>query len=162
MSSAQPFTNYIQLQYSYGCNGTHSQMTEVLQVIQGANRGLLLIGAIHREDDIWAALLLAKKLSWPVVADVLSGLRLRKYSTYFEVEGNLLFIDHLDHSLLSDSVRSWAHADVIVQVHFSSLIFHYSSVLFCWSALGNPTFFESIMIVLYKLQPSNLRKWGKE
>ncbi|XP_058184561.1 protein PHYLLO, chloroplastic isoform X7 [Rhododendron vialii] len=116
MSSAQPFTNYIQLQYSYGCNGTHSQMTEVLQVIQGANRGLLLIGAIHREDDIWAALLLAKKLSWPVVADVLSGLRLRKYSTYFEVEGNLLFIDHLDHSLLSDSVRSWAHADVIVQV----------------------------------------------
>ncbi|KAG5532630.1 hypothetical protein RHGRI_027056 [Rhododendron griersonianum] len=116
MSSAQPFTNYIQLQYSYGCNVTHSQMTEVLQVIQGANRGLLLIGAIHREDDIWAALLLAKKLSWPVVADVLSGLRLRKYSTYFEVEGNLLFIDHLDHSLLSDSVRSWAHADVIVQV----------------------------------------------
>ncbi|KAI8539299.1 hypothetical protein RHMOL_Rhmol09G0170900 [Rhododendron molle] len=116
MSSAQPFTNYIQLQYPYGCNGTHSQMTEVLQVIQGANRGLLLIGAIHREDDIWAALLLAKKLSWPVVADVLSGLRLRKYSTYFEVEGNLLFIDHLDHSLLSDSVRSWAHADVIVQV----------------------------------------------
>ncbi|KAF7132517.1 hypothetical protein RHSIM_Rhsim09G0118400 [Rhododendron simsii] len=112
MSSAQPFTNYIQLQYSYGCNGTHGQMTEVLQVIQGANRGLLLIGAIHREDDIWAALLLAKKLSWPVVADVLSGLRLRKYSTYFEVEGNLLFIDHLDHSLLSDSVRSWAHADV--------------------------------------------------
>ncbi|KAF7120245.1 hypothetical protein RHSIM_Rhsim13G0143500 [Rhododendron simsii] len=80
-------------------------MTEVLQ---GAIRGLLLIGAIHREDDIWAAILLAKKLSWPVVANVLSGLRLGKYSTYYEVEGNLLFMDHLDHSLLSDSVRSWA------------------------------------------------------
>lgn len=136
MSNAQPFTNYIQLPYSNGCNGTHNEMTEVLQVIQGANRGLLLIGAIHREDDIWAALLLAKKLSWPVVADVLSGLRLRKYSTYFEVEENLLFIDHLDHSLLSDSVRSWAHADVIVQVHYFSLIFRYSSILFCCSSLG--------------------------
>ena len=123
MSSAQPFTNYIQVQYDFACNGTQSQMAEVLQVIQGANRGLLLIGAMHREDDIWAALLLAKHLSWPVVADILSGLRLRKYLNYFEFEKNFLFIDHLDHSLLSDSVRSWAQADVIVQVHFFFLIF---------------------------------------
>ncbi|XP_057478284.1 protein PHYLLO, chloroplastic isoform X2 [Actinidia eriantha] len=116
MSSAQPFTNYIQVQYDFACSGTQSQMAEVLQVIQGANRGLLLIGAMHREDDIWAALLLAKHLSWPVVADILSGLRLRKYLNYFEFEKNFLFIDHLDHSLLSDSVRSWAQADVIVQI----------------------------------------------
>ncbi|KAL6978038.1 hypothetical protein U1Q18_049008 [Sarracenia purpurea var. burkii] len=120
MSSAQPFTNYIQPQYSYACNGAHIQMAEVVQVIQRAGRGLLLLGAIHREDDIWAALLLAKHLSWPVVADILSGLRLRKYFTHLEVE-NLLFIDHLGHSLLSDSFRSWAHADVIVQVRFFSL-----------------------------------------
>ncbi|CAL5421440.1 unnamed protein product [Camellia sinensis] len=116
MSSAQPFTKYFQVQYSYACNGTHSQVADVLEVIQGAKQGLLLIGAIHREDDIWAALLLAKHLSWPVVADILSGLRLRKYLTYLDIEKNFLFIDHLDHSLLSNSVRGWAHADVIVQI----------------------------------------------
>ncbi|KAL7171373.1 hypothetical protein ACSBR2_036094 [Camellia fascicularis] len=116
MSSAQPFTKYFQVQDSYACNGTHSQVADVLEVIQGATQGLLLIGAIHREDDIWAALLLAKHLSWPVVADILSGLRLRKYLTYLDIEKNFLFIDHLDHSLLSNSVRGWAHADVIVQI----------------------------------------------
>ncbi|CAL5421444.1 unnamed protein product [Camellia sinensis] len=57
--------------YSYACNGTHSQVADVLEVIQVAKQGLLLIGAIHRDDDIWAALLLAKHLSWPVVADIL-------------------------------------------------------------------------------------------
>ncbi|XP_052198857.1 protein PHYLLO, chloroplastic isoform X2 [Diospyros lotus] len=116
MSSAQPFTNYIQVHNSHGCGNTTSEMAEVLEVIQGANQGLLLIGATHREDDIWAALLLAKHLSWPVVADILSGLRLRKYLTYFDIEEDFLFIDHLDHSLLSNSVRCWTHADVIVQI----------------------------------------------
>ncbi|KAF5939892.1 hypothetical protein HYC85_021059 [Camellia sinensis] len=122
MSSAQPFTKYFQVQYFYACNGTHSQVADVLEVIQGAKQVLLLIGAIHREDDIWAALLLAKHLSWPVVADILSGLRLRKCLTYLDIEKNFLFIDHLDHSLLSNSVRGWAHADVIVQVRFFSLV----------------------------------------
>ncbi|KAI7998102.1 hypothetical protein LOK49_LG10G00528 [Camellia lanceoleosa] len=77
MSSAQPFAMYFQVQYSYACNGTHSQVADVLEVIQVAKQGLLLIGAIHREDDIWAALLLAKHLSWPVVADILSALDAR-------------------------------------------------------------------------------------
>ncbi|KAA8532823.1 hypothetical protein F0562_033059 [Nyssa sinensis] len=117
ISSADPFTKYIQLQHSYPCNDAQGQMAEVLKVIQGANQGLLLIGAIHSEDDVWAALLLAKHLLWPVVADVLSGLRLRKYfSSFSEIEEKFLFVDHLDHSLLSNSVRSWAQADVIVQI----------------------------------------------
>ena len=77
----------------------------------------------YRKDDIWAALLLAKHLSWPVVAeDYLPGLRLTKYVTYSKINKNILFIDHLDHSLLSNSVRALAKADVIVQVHFFPLI----------------------------------------
>lgn len=76
-----------------------------------------MLGAIHREDDIWAALLLAKHLSWPVVVDILSGLRLRKYFVPFpEFEDTILFIDHLDHMLLSDSIKGWMKADVIIQV----------------------------------------------
>jgi isochorismate synthase/2-succinyl-5-enolpyruvyl-6-hydroxy-3-cyclohexene-1-carboxylate synthase/2-succinyl-6-hydroxy-2,4-cyclohexadiene-1-carboxylate synthase/O-succinylbenzoate synthase len=118
MSNAEPFTKYIQVQHSHACTDTHGQMTEVLNVIQKAKNGLLLIGAIHTEDDIWTALLLAKHLQWPTVPDILSGLRLRKLVSFPELEENFMFIDHLDHALLSDSVRVWLQADVIIQVCF--------------------------------------------
>ncbi|CAK9181625.1 unnamed protein product [Ilex paraguariensis] len=117
MSSAEPFTSYIQLQHSFARNDAQGHMAQVLTMIHGANRGLLLIGALHTEDDIWAALLLAKQLLWPVIADVLSGLRLRKYLTSFSgFEENILFVDHLDHLLLSNSVKDWVQPDVIVQI----------------------------------------------
>lgn len=117
MTSAGPFTNYIQLQHCFAHNESQGHMTEVLKVIKGSKKGVLLLGAIHTEDDIWAALLLAKHLLWPVVADILSGLRLRKYMNSFsDIRENFIFVDHLDHSLLSNAVRDWAHADVIVQV----------------------------------------------
>ncbi|XWS69567.1 hypothetical protein CRYUN_Cryun04dG0190100 [Craigia yunnanensis] len=118
MSNAEPFTKYILVQHSYLCNnGTHGQMKEVLEKIQRVIKGLLLIGAICTEDEIWAVLLLAKNLQWPVVADILSGLRLRKFlSSFPEVEDNIFFVDYLDHALLSDSVRDWIQFDVIVQI----------------------------------------------
>uniref|UniRef100_A0A2P2MWG5 Protein PHYLLOic isoform X2 n=1 Tax=Rhizophora mucronata TaxID=61149 RepID=A0A2P2MWG5_RHIMU len=118
MSGCQPLTKYIQTQNSLACNG-HScgLLAEVLEIIQQSKRGLLLVGALDGEDDTWAALLLAKHLNWPVVADILSGLRLRKLlSSFPEVEGNVFFIDHLDHALLSDAVRGWVWFDVIVQI----------------------------------------------
>ncbi|XP_016572692.2 protein PHYLLO, chloroplastic isoform X3 [Capsicum annuum] len=116
MSTSVPFTSYIQVQHSYRCN-YNTFTDDALEVIKKSNRGLLLLGAIHREDDIWAALLLAKHLSWPVVVDILSGLRLRKYFVPFpEFEDTILFIDHLDHMLLSDSIKGWMKADVIIQI----------------------------------------------
>ncbi|KAL4281360.1 hypothetical protein GQ457_03G011440 [Hibiscus cannabinus] len=118
MSNAEPFTKYIMVQHPYLCNnGTHGQMEEVLEKIQRANKGLLLVGAISTEDEIWAVLLVAKYLQWPVVADILSGIRLRKLlSSPPEVEQNIIFIDYLDHALLSDSVRDLVQFDVIVQI----------------------------------------------
>ncbi|XP_017971653.1 PREDICTED: protein PHYLLO, chloroplastic isoform X2 [Theobroma cacao] len=118
MSNAEPFTKYILVQHSYLCNNnTHGQMEEVLEKIQGVNKGLLLIGAICTEDEMWAVLLLAKNLQWPVVVDILSGLRLRRLlSSFLEVEENIFFVDYLDHALLSDSVRDWVQFDVIVQI----------------------------------------------
>lgn len=117
MSSAEAFTKYIQLQASQTSADTFGQMAEVLKVINGARNGILLLGSIHSEDEIWAAFLLAKHISWPIVADVLSGLRLRKSSSSFlEIEKNFFFVDHLDHALLSDSVRKWLKFDVIIQV----------------------------------------------
>lgn len=122
MSNAEPFTKYILMQHPYLCNnGIHGQMAEVLEKIRRVNKGLLLVGAIRTEDEIWAVLLLAQNLQWPVVADILSGLRLRKFlSSFPEVEENIFFVDYLDHALLSDSVRDWVQFDVIVQVWLRS------------------------------------------
>lgn len=123
VSSGQPFTNYIQTRSSFA----FGDVVDVLGKIQGAERGLLLIGAVFKEDDIWAALLLAKHLRWPVVADILSGLRLRKYkNSLSKLTEGVLFVDHLDHSLLSSEVRNWIKPDVIVQVYF---IFLFNSML---------------------------------
>ncbi|KAJ4961763.1 hypothetical protein NE237_021673 [Protea cynaroides] len=117
MLRAEPFTKYISVKQFHTCNGLSGEVVEVLEVIKHASRGLLLLGAIHTEDELWAALLLAKHLSWPVAADILSGLRLRKALTSFpEVEENFLYIDNLDHVLLSDLVRAWIQPDTIIQI----------------------------------------------
>ncbi|EPS67916.1 hypothetical protein M569_06857, partial [Genlisea aurea] len=115
MSNTIPFTKSIPLQQSMAHNVCWN-MTEVLNLIQGANHGLLVFGSIHKEDDVWAALLLAKHLQWPVAVDIQSGLRLRKYFSSFLCSNDALFIDHIDQLLLSESFRKWMRADVIVQI----------------------------------------------
>ncbi|KAB2090362.1 hypothetical protein ES319_A03G118500v1 [Gossypium barbadense] len=117
-SNTEPFTKYIIVQHSYLCNtATRGQMEEVLEKIRRVNKGLLVVGAISAEDEVWAVLLMAKYLQWPVVADILSGIRLRELlSSSPEVEENILFVDYLDHALLSDSVRDLVQCDVIVQI----------------------------------------------
>ncbi|PIN25904.1 Isochorismate synthase [Handroanthus impetiginosus] len=116
MSNTEPFTNHIPIQQSLTRNNMHGHMAEVLELIQGANHGILVLGSIHKEDDMWAALLVAKHLSWPVVVDVQSGLRLRKYFSSFLDRKDILFMDQLDQLLLSDSIRNWMQADVIIQI----------------------------------------------
>ncbi|KAL4185626.1 hypothetical protein AMTRI_Chr10g231600 [Amborella trichopoda] len=113
-----PFTKYLRMPQFLSdkdSNDILGDAKEVLDIIQFANQGLLLIGNNNTEDEIWAALLLAKHLSWPVIPDILSGLRLRKIIAAPEEE-DYLFVDHLDHALLADSVRRWAQPDVVVQI----------------------------------------------
>lgn len=115
MSSAEPFTKYVHTQRC------QAETSEVVNVIRKADRGLIVLGAMHTEDEVWAALHLARHLLWPVVADILSGLRLRKFLTSFPEVGSsssLVFVDHLDHVLLSEFVRDWIHVDVVIQVSF--------------------------------------------
>lgn len=117
MSKAEPFTKYIKFNNLTARYGNDNDVEDVINVIQSANKGLLVIGAIHTEDEIWAALLLAKHLHWPVVCDILSGLRLRRIlSSDVNTEEKLIFIDHFDHSLLSDSVKNWAKPNMVVQI----------------------------------------------
>ncbi|KAH7688939.1 isochorismate synthase / 2-succinyl-5-enolpyruvyl-6-hydroxy-3-cyclohexene-1-carboxylate synthase / 2-succinyl-6-hydroxy-2,4-cyclohexadiene-1-carboxylate synthase / O-succinylbenzoate synthase protein [Dioscorea alata] len=116
MSTSEAFTKYIKMRPTCGCNG-HGQIAEVLQAIQSAKNGILLYGDIQTEDDIWASLLLAKHLAWPVVTDILSGLRLRRQVSSFPgIEDCFLFIDHLDHTLLSDIVKRLVKPDVVIQI----------------------------------------------
>ncbi|XP_042431039.1 protein PHYLLO, chloroplastic-like isoform X2 [Zingiber officinale] len=114
-AKTEPYTKYITMQLLFASNNCNSQLAEVTAIIQRAERGLLLIGAIENEDEIFASSLLVKHLSWPVVCDIMSGLRLRRVLSSFS-EMKFLFIDHMDHALLSDSVRSWAHPDVVLQL----------------------------------------------
>ncbi|XP_061353236.1 protein PHYLLO, chloroplastic isoform X2 [Gastrolobium bilobum] len=117
MTNAEPFTKYIHMGLSNTCKSASGEMIEVLNLIIRAKNSLLLFGAIHTEDEMWAALLLAKHLQWPVVADILSGLRLRKLLTSFpDIERNFTFVDNLDHALLSDSVKAWLEIDVVIQI----------------------------------------------
>lgn len=130
MSSAEPFTKYIRTQRC------HAETSEVVNVIQKADRGLVILGAMHTEDEVWAALQLATHLLWPVVADILSGLRLRKFLTSFSEVGSsssLVFVDHLDHVLLSEFVRDWIHIDVVIQVSFYGLIGNWNFILFFYA-----------------------------
>lgn len=117
MSNAEPFTKYIHMQLSHTSTNVPGEMSEVLDLIQKSKNSLLLFGAIHTEDEMWAALLLAKHLHWPVVADILSGLRLRTLlSSFPDIERNFIFVDNLDQALLSDTVKGWLEVDVVIQV----------------------------------------------
>lgn len=128
LSTTEPFTTYIPIKHSIVLNQTDCQMNEIMKVIQGAKRGLLILGAIHTEDDIWAALLLSKHLLWPVVVDILSGLRMRKHiASFIDMEENIIFLDHLDYLLLSDRVRDWMQPDVVIQVFFY-LFYSYNGI----------------------------------
>lgn len=113
----EPFTKYMRPHYSASSQVVPSQISHILDMIQGAKQGLLFVGAMHDEDEMWAALLLVRHLLWPVVTDILSGLRLRRALTSIQgMEENLVFIDHLDHILLSERFSSWFRPDVILHV----------------------------------------------
>ncbi|WOK95438.1 protein PHYLLO, chloroplastic isoform X2 [Canna indica] len=115
LSKDEPYTKYIKMQHLFTSSHYNGQVAEVVEVIQRAERGLLLIGAVRNEDEIFAASVLVTHLSWPVICDITSGLRLRRVLTPFS-ETESLFIDHMDHALLSDSVKNWAQPDVVVQI----------------------------------------------
>uniref|UniRef100_A0ACD5ZH39 Uncharacterized protein n=1 Tax=Avena sativa TaxID=4498 RepID=A0ACD5ZH39_AVESA len=113
----EPYTKYLGMKMVSAFGNYSCSVIEVLDIIKKAKQGLLLVGAIHKEDDMWAVALLARHLSWPVAADILSGLRMRKVLNSFpEHDKSILFIDHIDQILLSDSVKSWINPDVIVQI----------------------------------------------
>uniref|UniRef100_A0A0E0CMI1 Mandelate racemase/muconate lactonizing enzyme C-terminal domain-containing protein n=1 Tax=Oryza meridionalis TaxID=40149 RepID=A0A0E0CMI1_9ORYZ len=113
----EPYTRYLGMKMVSALGNYSCSVMEVLEIVKNANQGLLLVGAIHTEDDIWAVTLLARHLSWPIAADVLSGLRMRRVQKSIPgLDKSICFIDHIDQILLSESVKSWKTPDVIVQI----------------------------------------------
>ncbi|XP_025816542.1 protein PHYLLO, chloroplastic isoform X5 [Panicum hallii] len=116
-TNSEPYTRYLIMKTVSAFGNYSCSVMELLQIIEKAEQGLLLVGALHTDDDMWAVALLAKHLSWPIATDILSGLRLRKVVNLFPLfDKSILFIDHIDQILLSDSAKNWISPDVIVQI----------------------------------------------
>lgn len=115
--NSEPYTKYVRMKTVSALGNYSCSVMEVLEIIEKAEQGLLLVGAIHTDEDMWAVALLARHLSWPVATDILSGLRLRKVVNSLPgLDKSILFIDHIDQILLSESAKNWIRPDVIVQI----------------------------------------------
>lgn len=78
------------------------------QLLQQARRGLLVVGRLNAPDEVEAARRLARVLQWPVVADILSGLRLG-------ADGYPL-IGHADGVLASENGRRLLEPEVMLHL----------------------------------------------
>jgi isochorismate synthase/2-succinyl-5-enolpyruvyl-6-hydroxy-3-cyclohexene-1-carboxylate synthase/2-succinyl-6-hydroxy-2,4-cyclohexadiene-1-carboxylate synthase/O-succinylbenzoate synthase len=115
--NSEPYTRYLIMKTVSSFGNYSSSVMEILEIIEKADQGLLLVGALHTDDDMWAVALLARHLSWPIATDILSGLRLRKVvNSVPGLDKSILFIDYFDQILLSESAKNWISPDVVVQV----------------------------------------------
>ena len=87
---------------------------EIAETLSSTSRGMLVIGGLHNLEESWNAILLAKHLGWPVIPDILSGVRLRHLNSYDVDE--LCIIDYFDHMLLSTQLQHLIKPDVVLQV----------------------------------------------
>ena len=65
---------------------------EVVEMLQGARRGLILVGSLHTKADLAAVEWLVCALEWPVWADIQSGLR-SPASHAWRTYGVILLVD---------------------------------------------------------------------
>jgi len=93
----QPFTSYIRARKKF----SNDDFNDVRQRIDGIHNGIIVVGKLADKADQDAVLKLAEHLSWPIFADITSGLRLG--STAPNV------IHHFDQLLLSKKLRAELH-----------------------------------------------------
>lgn len=116
-SNTMPFSRYVQMMESNATKPGYiscREIKEIAEILSSTSRGMLVIGGLHKVEESWAVILLAKHLGWPVVPDILSGIRLR-HSNAFD-EDQLCIIDYFDHMLLSTELQSTIKPDVVLQV----------------------------------------------
>ena len=77
--SAKPFTTHIpQAAGLYNADGGYASVVGVVAtLVQNAQRGMIVAGGMSSHGDMLAVMILSHHLGWPLVADPLSGVRLR-------------------------------------------------------------------------------------
>ncbi len=85
--------------YHPGAVAAINDMDAVVKNINAIKNGLIVVGKMSGKSDQQAALKLATKLGWPVIADISSGLRLGCS------DGHV--IHYFDHLLLSSKIQRW-------------------------------------------------------
>jgi len=88
-------------------NSEDGQIDDVMDIIDSTEKGLLSVGTLDNADTV-QAMGLAKKLKWPVYADITSGLRLGGAGSNI--------IRHFDQELLSDPFNSDARPDTVLHL----------------------------------------------
>ncbi|KAG6548096.1 hypothetical protein Mapa_010376 [Marchantia paleacea] len=120
IATAAPYTQYID------CNpkllgGVHptyvADLEGIAELLESAAEGMIIVGGLSAAEETWAVALLAQHLGWPVVPDILSGLRIGKVMCSSRVgERKVNIIHHFDQVLLSSSVSQSLRPDVVLQI----------------------------------------------
>ena len=103
-ASTAPFTD--QAASSRGLSEAHQ--AEIVAVVRGAERGLLLAGRLYTEKERDAVLRLARRLQWPLFADITSGCR--------RCGDGIQLISSHDVLLRSENCRAAYSPDVILHL----------------------------------------------
>ncbi len=101
--SGSPFTSYKKPE-----NGNNFKPDpEIILQLNNTKRGIIFAGKLDNKSDAESVFELAKKIGWPVFADIVSGLRIGTDSE--------LIIEHYDLLLLSDSFKKSLDPKTIIQ-----------------------------------------------
>jgi 2-succinyl-5-enolpyruvyl-6-hydroxy-3-cyclohexene-1-carboxylate synthase len=104
LKSDAPYTIYPENSVTLQDN----DLLELAQVINQAKRGILMVGHLRTGQQRDEVLRFAKKLNWPVFADILSGLRLGQ-----KMENLVSYYDQL---FVSDKFTNYLKLEVILQL----------------------------------------------
>ena len=85
-----------------------SAVTDLCDILQQTSRGLLFVGRLSSAEEQDAVRALAEKLTWPVYADLASGLRLNETGTHI--------IRYFDQALLSDAFHKACRPDTVLHI----------------------------------------------
>ncbi|HMO52264.1 MAG TPA: 2-succinyl-5-enolpyruvyl-6-hydroxy-3-cyclohexene-1-carboxylic-acid synthase [Kiritimatiellia bacterium] len=99
--SDEPWTST----YPSSCDAS---LAAVAPLLAQARRGVIVAGALRNSEEREAVLAAAKRLRWPVLPDIRSGLRLGR-----SARGVITMADHI---LLSERVRARMRPDVVLHL----------------------------------------------
>lgn len=85
-----------------------STLADACDILGRTSRGLLFVGRLSSAEEQQAVLALAEKLTWPVYADLASGLRLHEVGTHI--------MRYFDQDLLSDAFNKARRPDTVLHI----------------------------------------------